>query len=105
MPFITTVLFPSSPELLLEEIIREEQTLIVSVRSASITVACPRCTQPAMKVHSRYTRTLADVPCMDTAVVLRVQVRRFFCPNAACSSKTFTEPLPHLAAAYARRTS
>jgi hypothetical protein len=73
MPSITTLLFPSSTELLLEEITREEQTLIVSVGSSSNAVACPRCLQPAMRVHSRYTRTLADVPCMEDVSELRTQ--------------------------------
>jgi len=41
---------------------------------------------------------------MDYAVRLRVQVRRFFCSNAACARKTFAEPFVDLAVAHARRT-
>jgi transposase len=41
---------------------------------------------------------------MDYAVRLRVQVRRFFCSNAACARKTFAEPFVDVAVAHARRT-
>ena len=102
---ITTLLFPSCPDLLLEEITCEGQTLFLTVRSSKKAVACSLCKKVAVKVHSRYTRTLADLSLMEYAVVLRVQVRRFFCSNAACSRKTFAEPFADLAVAHARRTS
>jgi transposase len=89
---ITTLLFPSCPDLLLEEITREGQILFLTVRSSRRTFVCPDCTQESVKVHSRSTRILADVSLMDYAVRLRVQVRRFFCSNAACARKTFAEP-------------
>jgi transposase len=102
---ITTFLFPSCPDLLLEEITCEGQTLFLKVRSSKKAVACSLCEKVAIKVHSRYTRTLADLSLMEYAVVLRVQVRRFFCSNPACARKTFAEPLADLAVAHARRTS
>jgi zinc-finger of transposase IS204/IS1001/IS1096/IS1165 len=101
---ITSFLFPSSSDLLLEEIICEGQTLFLSVRSSQETANCPDCATIAGKIHSQYVRTLADVPLMDYAVRLRVQVRRFFCCNPACHRKTFAERFPDLAQAYARRT-
>ena len=101
---ITTLLFPSCPHLLLEEITREGQTLFLTVHSSKKALACPDCAQESRKVHSRYHRTLADVSLMDYAVVLRVQVRRFFCCNAACARITFAEPFADLAVAHARRT-
>jgi transposase len=101
---ITTLLFPACPDLLLEEITREGQTLFLTVRSSKKAMACPDCAQESAKVHSWYPRTLADVSLMDYAVRLRVQVRRFFCSNPACARKTFAEPLADLAVAHARRT-
>jgi len=41
---------------------------------------------------------------MDYAVVLRVQVRRFFCSNPACARTTFAEPFADLVVPHARRT-
>jgi transposase len=101
---LTTLLFPSCPDLLLEEITLEGQTLFLTVRSSKKALACPDCAQESRKVHSRYPRTLADVSLMDYAVVLRVQVRRFFCSHAGCVRKTFAEPFPDLAVTRARRT-
>jgi len=101
---LTTLLFPSFSDLLLEEITCEGQILFLTVRSSRRTAACPDCAQEAVKVHSRYIRVLADVPLMDYAVRLRVQVRRFFCSNAACTRTTFAEPFADLAVPHARRT-
>ena len=101
---ITTLVFPSCPDLLLEEITCEGQTLFLTVRSSKKAVACPHCAKVAAKVHSRYSRTLADVSLMDYAVRLRVQVRRFFCSNPACARKTFAEPFADLVVPHARRT-
>ena len=101
---ITTWLFPACPDLLLEEITREGQTRFLTVRSSKKAMACPDCAKVAVKVHSRYPRTLAEVSLMDYAVRLRVQLRRFFCSNPACARKTFAEPFADLAVAHARRT-
>jgi len=76
---ITTLLFLSYPDLLLEEITCEGQTLLLTVHSSKKAVACPDCAQESMRVHSRYSRTLADLSWMDYAVVLRVQMHRWFC--------------------------
>jgi transposase len=101
---ITTLLFPTCPDLLLEEITREGQTLFLTVRCSQSGCVCPTCAQESIKVHSRYTRTLADLCLMEYATRLRVQVRRFFCSNPACVRKTFAEPFADLAVAHARRT-
>jgi transposase len=91
------------PDLVFEEVTSEGQILFLTVRREERTVACPDCAQESVKVHSRYTRTLADVSWMDYAVRLRVQVRRLFCPNAACARTTKASPLTDLAVPHARR--
>ena len=101
---ISTLLFPSCPDLELEEITCEGQTLILAVHCSKPAVECPDCAKVAVKVHSRYLRRLADVSLMDYAVVLHIQVRRFFCSNPACARKTFAESFADLATAHARRT-
>lgn len=100
----TPLLFPACSDLLLEEITCEGRHLFLTVRCSKKAMACPDCGNVSRKVHSRYPRTLADVSLMDYVVWLRVQVRRFFCSNAACARKTFAEPLADLAVPYARRT-
>lgn len=65
---------------------------------------CPLCDQPSRRVHSRYTRTLADLPCQGRVVRLLLRVRRFFCATPECPRIVFAERLPDLAERYARTT-
>jgi transposase len=77
-------------------------TLLVSSTQAA--ARCPGCHAPARHVHSRYTRTLADLPWSDYQVTWRLRVRKLFCHNRTCPRRIFTERLPGLVAPWARRT-
>jgi len=68
------------------------------------TAACPSCRQRSHHVHSRYDRTIADLPWSGTTVKLRLRVRRFVCRVGACPQRIFAEQLPHLVERYGRRT-
>jgi transposase len=72
--------------------------------SEAADVRCPVCGEPTDRVHSRYERTLADLPWARFAVRLHVQVRRFFCANPTCPRQIFTERLAGIAQACAHRT-
>lgn len=56
------------------------------------------------RVHSRYDRHLSDTAAAGREVLIRLRVRRLFCVNPDCVKTTFAEPIPELAARYARRT-
>ncbi|WP_337918555.1 ISL3 family transposase [Actinopolymorpha pittospori] len=73
-------------------------------RSASGHAECPRCGTAAVRVHSSYSRRLADTAVAGWPVVIKLQVRRFFCGVDACPVKTFAEQIPGLTTRYARRT-
>ena len=77
-------------------------TLLIS--STQTAARCPGCNAPAQHVHSRYTRTLADLPWSGYEITWQLRVRRLFCRNPACSRRIFTERLPGLVAPWARRT-
>ena len=65
------------------------------------------CVDPAglvRRVHSRYQRMLADLPCSRYAVRLRLSMRKLFCDNPRCTRRIFTECLPEVVAPWARRT-
>ena len=76
--------------------------LIVAV--LALTAMCPLCQHPASRVHSRYERTLADTPVAARRVLLKVEIRRFFCDQKQCQRRIFAERLPQLANRYARAT-
>jgi len=84
-----------------EEVLIDKNGLMLVLSSTQLTAACPYCSSLSARVHSHYTRTLVDLPWKARAVVLRVQVRRFLCSNTDCAHKTFAEPFPLLAPAYA----
>jgi len=66
---------------------------------------CPGCGMAARRIHSRYHRTLADLPMAGSAVRLRLQARRFRCDAADCRRRIFTERFdPDVLAPWARRT-
>ncbi len=77
-------------------------TLLISSTQAA--PRCPGCDAPARHVHSRYTRTLADLPWSGYQVTWQLRVRKFFCRKATCSRRIFTERLPGVARPWARRT-
>ena len=78
--------------------------ITLHITSIPICVPCPLCHVRTSRVHSRYTRTMADLPWGAYAVRLQLRVRKFFCDNPACPRQIFTERLPTVAAPWARRT-
>lgn len=79
--------------------------LTITARPVAASARCPGCDQPPSLIHSRYTRTLSDLPVAGRRVVIDVSVRRFRCVGTDCQTKIFAERLgPDLAATYARRT-
>lgn len=79
-------------------------TITIVVTTVAEETPCPKCGQCSSKVHSRYSRTPADLPWLGCAVRLRLHVRRFFCTNPDCQRKIFTERLPGVVTPSARRT-
>ena len=65
---------------------------------------CPLCSTLSRRVHSRYSRSLADLPMQGTPVRLQLLVRKFKCVDQLCPRKIFCERLPDFAPAYARFT-
>src|SRR5260370_31569630 len=74
---------------------------VVSTRSSS---RCPLCFHPAVRIHSCYTRVVADVPCGGFQVQLVLHVRKFFCDTPRCSRRIFTERLSIFVQPWARTT-
>ena len=95
-----------APEgLIVDHIAVEEDRIVATARSPSRSSACPRCGNISTHVHSRYHRSLADLPAHGRAVVIKVAVRRYRCGRTTCPQKIFAERLaPAIASAFARRT-
>jgi len=78
--------------------------LTLHVTSTQQVVSCPVCAVFTPRVHSRYTRTLADLPWGGARVRWQLRVRKFVCTNVQCPRRIFAERLPEVVAPWARRT-
>ncbi|MBO0781961.1 MAG: transposase family protein [Ktedonobacteraceae bacterium] len=87
------LLLSLSDGLVIEQVGREDQQVVVSVRSAASLARCPLCATASEAIHSHYQRTVADLPEVGQLVILKLRVRRFFCRNALCARRIFIERL------------
>jgi len=64
-----------------------QSAITINLRARQTMACCPLCGRRSKRVHSRYERTLADLPWGEYAVTVRLSIRRLFCDNACqCSS-------------------
>jgi hypothetical protein len=96
-------LLPPSPLLTLTTVERSDKGWTVQARGPD-QAACPRCRQVSTSRHSRYVRSLKDLPAVGAPVLLRVQVTRWRCRQPTCAVRFFTEPLSGVVTARRRRT-
>ncbi|HEV2653681.1 MAG TPA: ISL3 family transposase [Ktedonobacteraceae bacterium] len=97
-------LLPDPTRLHLKLLDASETTITAVVTTTSEEAPCPLCHRHSTRIHSRYMRTVADLPWMGCAVRLELHVRRFFCTNQECTRQIFTERLPNVVAPYAHKT-
>jgi len=88
----------------LEKIISDVNALTLVVRATRAQAVCPRCHRPSARVHSYYSRKVADLPWHGVAVHLQLRTRRFRCRNSLCPKRVFCERLPRVVAHYGRQT-
>ena len=81
-----------------------ENVLTISAVSTQVHPTCPLCGMSAVRVHSRYTRQVADLPCGGHQVRLRFQVRKYFCDGLTCARSVFVERLTPFVKPWARVT-
>ena len=82
----------------------DDDTLTLGIATTNPNASCPACGHETWRVHSRYTRHLAEEPVFGHQVRLRMTVRRFLCSGSGCPRRIFVEPLDGFAAKHARTT-
>lgn len=95
---------PLPSTLSIDSVEQHSQTVVVHLSANSPTAACPRCGTPGSRVHSRYFRTIADLPCVGQRLVLKLLVRKWVCPASACAQRIKASRFPGLVQSYARMT-
>jgi len=98
----------ASPELIpnglqLESLSIEAGKVTLSTRSRESRALCPVCGGGSSRLHSRYLRTVSDLPWHGARVKLEIRARRFFCDEVSCERRIFCERLPEIAP-HARKT-
>lgn len=90
--------------LVVDQVHHGPERLTILTRPRAALASCPACGQPSARLHSRYTRTLADLSWQGRRVTIVVRSRRWRCTGSGCSRRIFTERLPGTAVPRGRRT-
>jgi transposase len=105
MPMGQRILLPDAEEVVLDSLRTVgRDSLCMVLRTAGACARCPRCSKSSYRIHSRYKRTIADLPWEGIPVRIELRARRFFCASLDCEQRIFTERLPHTVARHGRRT-
>src|SRR5215210_1681552 len=99
-----STLLPDPQALRPVKIVPSHSSLTFVVKATRTQAECPRCHRPSTRVHSYYTRKVADLPWHGVSVRLELRTRRFRCKNSLCTKRIFCERLPRVVAHYARKT-
>ena len=87
--FRISSLVPSG--LLFQSVSDSTDSIILLVRSGASQARCPLCGAGSRRVHSRYIRSVADLPSAGRAVQLQLVTRRFTCEVPHCRRRIFAE--------------
>ncbi len=87
-----------------EAVYPTKSRLTLQISCTLQSASCPLCQQLSERIHGKYGRTVADVPCGGRRVTLALTVRKFVCGTPDCPRKIFTERLSDLVQSYARMT-
>jgi transposase len=96
-------LFSDLSNVTLRRVFKTDQGRIMEAHGQN-SAACPGCQSISRSRHSRYWRSLKDLPVQGTQVILRLHLGRWRCRNAGCQRRIFTERLPKVCAPYAQQT-
>ena len=96
-------LFSDLSNVTLRRVFRTDQGWIMEAHGQN-SAACPGCQSISRSRHSRYWRSLKDLPVQGTQVILRLRLGRWRCPNARCQRRIFTERLSKICGPYAQQT-
>ncbi|MEV0185786.1 transposase family protein [Streptomyces sp. NPDC050625] len=95
-------LFPNAVGMVLDRLTEMGGVVVAEAHSAVPELTCPDCATVSRRVHSRYGRRLTEYPVGGRRVVVKLEVRRFFCDAADCGRRTFVEQVEGLTTRYAR---
>jgi transposase len=101
---LSTQMAPLAPGLQIQQVTMLAGHVLLRLVSTAPTAPCPDCGTCSRSLHSRYTRSVADLPWGPLTVQILLAVRKFRCSLTSCPRRVFSERLPRVVAPYARHT-
>ena len=77
--------------LAVENVSSDAEIVLISARAEAATTACPLCGAASSRIHSRYIRSVSDLPYAGRGIRLRLAARRFRCDEPHCQQRIFAE--------------
>jgi len=87
-----------------EQVAIDDDAVRIDLHRTARSARCAGCRRRSRRVHSSYTRQIADLPIAGRKAVLHLRVRRFRCAASTCPRRIFAEQIPGLAGRRARRS-
>lgn len=75
----------------MEAVDHRPDVIVVTAHGQFRGCRCPECGTTSLRVHSRYSRIITDLPCAGRKIKLHLTVRRFVCIVVHCRRKIFAE--------------
>lgn len=82
----------------------DDRRIVIILKSKLSSSNCPCCGQESNRKHSKYLRSLIDLPMIDKYTRLKLVARRFYCGNNDCTRKIFSEQFEGFVTRYKRVT-
>ena len=79
-----SLLFSFPDDIVISLMRATKSEVVLHIASRRPCATCPLCEQPSERVHGRYGRTVADLPCAGRRVILALTVRKFVCRTPSC---------------------
>ena len=100
---ISQFILPTNVQLRADSIYSEPGILYIDTSACQTCSICPVCNKRSSKIHSRYSRTLLDLPISGHLSKIKLKARKYFCDNVECPRKVFTERFDYEIKPYYRR--
>jgi len=68
-----------------------DDIIVIHAESTKESAECPYCGELSQRVHSKYLRTINDLPIQDKKCKIILHNKKYMCVNPKCDRKTFAE--------------
>ncbi len=96
------LVFSSSDQFEVMAVQKWHDQVVLCVQSRNKGCPCPGCNVFSNRLHSYYIRKVKDLPAFDNKVSLHVKAKKWYCHNADCTRKVFTERFNYFLKPYKR---